>query len=147
ILVADGNLCAPIILHRGEFFQHITPSTNPFFMIEEAGYIRMAMGILRFYGITDIPRIINEILIMLFPDEDLISTLLLEYHLEDLTNTSLVPTSSLESRLQTVCQLREKQHRFFTGTWIDSDLMPPPSIPPSLREYFGLNGSSIVPSF
>ena len=62
-------------------------------MIEEAGYIRMAMGMLRFYGITDIPRIINEILIMLFPDEDLISTLLLEYHLEDLTNTSLVPTS------------------------------------------------------
>ena len=38
---------------------------------------------------------------MPFPDEDLVSTLLLEYHLEDLTNTSLVPTSLLESCLQT----------------------------------------------
>lgn len=93
------------------------------------------MGILQFYGITDIPQIIDEILIMPFPDEDLVSTLLLEYHLKDLANTSLIPTSSLESCLQTVCQLREKQRRFLAGTWINSDLMPPPSIPPSLKEY------------
>ena len=90
-----------MILHWGEFFQHIAPSANPFFTIEEAYYICTAMGILQFYSITDIPQIIHEILVMPFPDEDLISTLLLEYHLEDLTNTSLVPTSSLESRLQT----------------------------------------------
>ena len=93
------------------------------------------MGILQFYGITDIPQIIDEILIMPFPDEDLVSTLLLEYYLKDLANTSLIPTSSLESCLQTVCQLREKQRRFLAGTWINSDLMPPPSIPPSLKEY------------
>ena len=53
ILVADGNLCAPVILHRGEFFQHIAPSANPFFMIEEASYICMAMhgytSILQYY--------------------------------------------------------------------------------------------------
>ncbi|KAN0088649.1 hypothetical protein V8E55_005706, partial [Tylopilus felleus] len=46
ILVTDSNLCTPMILHRGEFFQHIAPSANPFFTIEEAGYICTAMGIL-----------------------------------------------------------------------------------------------------
>ena len=46
ILVTDSNLCALMILHWGEFFQHIAPSANPFFTIEEAGYIRTAMGIL-----------------------------------------------------------------------------------------------------
>ncbi|KAN0078445.1 hypothetical protein V8E55_010502 [Tylopilus felleus] len=146
ILVADGNLCAPIILHRGEFFQHICPSANPFFTLDEVGFICTALGILRFYGVTDIVRILDMILVMPYPNEDLVTTLLLNHHLKYLGGTSLVPTSSLDSLFQTARNLREQQHCFYSSTWIDSDLTLPPSIPPSLREYFRWNNPAAIPS-
>ena len=90
---------------------------------------------------------------MLFPDKDLNSILLLEYHLEDLTNTSLVPTSLLESHLQTACQLYEKSAGFSQGhgSTLISCLLPlflppfgstsarmdPPLSPPSRHQIFG----------
>ncbi|KAN0093388.1 hypothetical protein V8E55_004172, partial [Tylopilus felleus] len=50
ILVTDGNLCALMILHWGEFFQHICPLANLLFTLDEVGFIHTALHILQFYG-------------------------------------------------------------------------------------------------
>ena len=95
---------------------------------------------------TDIAHIIDKILVMPYPDKDLVTALLLDHHLEDLGGTSLVPTSSLDSLFQAACNLHKQQHCFYLSTWINSDLTPPPSIPPSLREYFGWDNPLAIPS-
>ena len=86
ILLLDGTTCTPAYIHRGEFLQQRAPTANPLFTLEEAGFLRSACGLLRFYGKTELAEVVDLILQTPLPDEDVVTQLLHEFHLKDPTS-------------------------------------------------------------
>ena len=52
------------------------PTVNPLLSIEEAGFIQSACGLLCYYSETELARVVDLILQLPLPDEDLIASLL-----------------------------------------------------------------------
>ena len=139
IMVVDGNLCVPATIHRGEFFQQLAPSANPYFSLSEVGYLRTAVGFFRFYGEDHTACILDEILITPCIDEDLVATLLVHYHLDNLAGTHLVPNWSLTQIFDNARRTREEQHRFYAEPVVGlaNQLLKPPLAASSLLDYYG----------
>ena len=131
LLTFDGVTSAPVFIHRGEFFQQCAPSANPFLTLEETGFDRSICRLLWFYGELALANIIDQVLELTLPDEDLITQLLHQYLLDN-------PTSFEGSRACGTChlceeakRLRSKQEHFYWH-YGDTDTMPPPAVPPIL---------------
>ncbi|KAN0078277.1 hypothetical protein V8E55_010334 [Tylopilus felleus] len=135
VMFADSNLCTPVTLHRGKFYQQLTPTANPFYSLTKAGYIHSACGILCFYGETDIARILDEILVMPYPNEDLVATLLTHYHLDNMVGTYIIPNFSLQQIYDIAKKTCNKQRRFYSGTR-SFILMAPPGVAPLLLKHY-----------
>jgi len=133
IILLDGTTSAPSCVHRGEFYQQRAPAANPLFTLKEAGFMRLACGIFRFYGDTDFADLINQTLQLALPEEDYISQLLYNCHLEDLDSFIGHCTSRKHVLYDSARRLQIKQDQFYWQHG-DADTVPPPHVPTGLLQ-------------
>ncbi|KIJ60708.1 hypothetical protein HYDPIDRAFT_31930, partial [Hydnomerulius pinastri MD-312] len=129
VIATDGDKSIPMVVHRGDFFQHRYPSANPFLSLAETGYLRSAAGYFRFYGAFDLADTIDDLLQLTVPDEDVVSTLLHEYHLDRLYGTGVYAVSSLDDRCALTERMRQEQRQFYQDNAANPDFCLPPSTP------------------
>ncbi|KIJ06603.1 hypothetical protein PAXINDRAFT_20210 [Paxillus involutus ATCC 200175] len=108
-ILVEGTLNTPVRLIRSAFYQQCAPAANPFFTNDEIAYLRTAVGFLRFYFETSLANTIDLVLQRTVADEDVVHSLLLDFHLDDLAGTCRTPAGRLESVLAIAEQFRHLQ--------------------------------------
>ena len=131
ILLLDGTTCAPAYVHRGKFLQQRAPTANPLFTLKEAGFLCSACGLLRFYGETELAEVVDLILQTPLPDEDVVTQLLHEFHLEDPTSFAGSCTGTRGGIIMNANKLHIKQQEFYQR-YGDADTVALPHVPPVL---------------
>ena len=127
----DGNTCTSVYLNRGEFFQQHAPTVNPLFSIEETRFIWLVCRLLSYYGETKLTRVVDLILQLPLPDEDLIASLLCRNGLDTEFTPLKTPYDSNKTTYHLAHHLKNKQDEFYYK-YSDTDMVPPPYIPRSL---------------
>lgn len=120
VMFTNGNLCTLVTLYQGEFYQQLAPLANPLYSLFDPGYICSVCGILHFYGKTNITQILDEILVILYPDEDLMATLLMHYHLDNLIGIYVVLNFSIHQIYNIAKNTHEKQCHFYDSTGVSA---------------------------
>jgi hypothetical protein len=134
VLFVDGNTCAEVHLNRGHFFQQRAPSANPLFSIEETGFMRTACGYLRYYGETELARVIDLILQLPLPDEDLVASLLAWHQLDaEFAPSRTKYDDDNTSTYRLARHLKTKQDAFY-HKYGSAEILPPPCVPRSLLQ-------------
>ena len=133
--LVHGNMITQAILSWGKYFQQVTPSSNPLLTIEEAGALRMAVGIFYFYGQTNLATLLDEILQNPLPDEDFIATELTYGYLNDRSgnpksNPTIPSTDNLWCRIAN--HVRNKQRRYYKR-YSGLHIIPQPTVPSGLH--------------
>jgi hypothetical protein len=108
-ILVEGTLNTPVRLIRSAFYQQCAPAANPFFTNNEIAYLRTAVGFLRFYFETSLANAIDLVLQRTVADEDVVHSLLLDFHLDNLAGTCRTPAGRLESVLAIAEQFRHLQ--------------------------------------
>ena len=95
--------------------------------------MQLACRIFRFYGDTDLADLINQTLQLVLPEEDHISQLLHNCHLEDLDSFVGHRTSRKHALYDSMRHLQIKQDQFY---WqhSDADTVPPPHVSTGLLQ-------------
>ena len=107
------------------------PTANPLFSIEETGFVRSACGLLRYYGETELARVVDLILQLPLPDEDLIASLLCWNGLDAEFAPLKTPYDSHKTTYHLARHLKNKQDGFY-HKYGDADMVPLPYVPRSL---------------
>ena len=123
VILLDSTTSAPSYVHRGEFYQQHAPAANPLFNLKEAGFMWSACGIFRFYGDTNLADLIDQTLQLVLPEEDYISQLLHNCHLEDPDSFVSCCTSGKHVLYDSTRRLRIKQDQFYWQHG-DADTVP-----------------------
>ncbi|KAG1784463.1 uncharacterized protein HD556DRAFT_1451750 [Suillus plorans] len=105
ILIEDDKVL-PAWVNCAAFLLQTSPFCNPFVTRQESAYLRSAAGYFRFYGYEHTSNIIDHILQLTVPDEDVVHILLQELLLDNLFCTNIKPHSSLGS----ILALHERKH-------------------------------------
>ena len=107
------------------------PTVNPLFSIEETRFVRSACGLLPYYSETELTWIVDLILQLPLPDEDLIASLLCWNGLDAKFTPSKTPYDSNKTTYRLAHHLKNKQDEFY-HKYGDTDMVPPPYVPRSL---------------
>ena len=131
VMAYNSTTCA---IYRGEFFQQCTPSANPFFTLEETGFMQSASGLLCFYSEPELAMLIDSILQLTILDEDFITQLLHEYHLDDpdsFAGRCAIGRIELYDEAWRLCNKQDK----FYWQYGDADTVLPPHVPSAVYQF------------
>ena len=131
VYLINGNTCTLVYLNRSEFFQQRVPTVNPLFSIEETRFIQSVCRLLRYYGETELTRVVDLILQLPLSDEDLIASLLCWNRLDAKFAPLKTPYDLNKTTYRLAHHLKNKQDKFY-NKYGDPDMVPPPYVPHSL---------------
>lgn len=113
VLFINGTIITPALVHWGEFFQQCTPSANSLFTFKEIDFLWSASEMLYFMNEIKISNLIDLILQIPLPDEDLFIELLHDFHLDDPNSLAGHCTTKLQSLYYDTCHLHAKQEDYY----------------------------------
>ncbi|KAG2120933.1 uncharacterized protein F5147DRAFT_766808 [Suillus discolor] len=94
-ILIENDKALPAWVNRSAFFLQMAPFCNPFLTQHESTYLRSAASYFCFYGYEHTTNIIDHVLQLTVPDEDVIYILLQDLLLNDLSCTGVKPLASL----------------------------------------------------
>ncbi|KIJ58679.1 hypothetical protein HYDPIDRAFT_33947 [Hydnomerulius pinastri MD-312] len=136
-ILIEEHLNTMFRVSRADFYQHCTPSANPFLTLEEVAYLHTAVGFYRFYSQFNLTDLVDDLLQASIADEDYAHTLLLDYHLDNLFDTDIEPQSRLTYRFREIDEVHQDQIEFKTHY---QDTPAPPLSPISGFHYLHSHG-------
>ncbi|KAG1868221.1 hypothetical protein C8R48DRAFT_671655 [Suillus tomentosus] len=107
LILIEDDKALPAWVNCAAFLLQTSPFCNPFVTRHESAYLRSAAGYFRFYGYEHTSNMIDRVLQLTVPDEDVVHILLQELLLDNLFRTNIKPHSSLGS----ILALHERKHR------------------------------------
>jgi hypothetical protein len=107
LIIIEDDKALPAWVNHAAFLLQTAPFCNPFLTRHESAYLRSAAGYFRFYGYEHSANLIDCILQLTVPDEDIIYILLQELLLDDLFRTNIRPLANLG----TIFATHERKHR------------------------------------
>ncbi|KAG1797840.1 uncharacterized protein HD556DRAFT_1440799 [Suillus plorans] len=107
VIIVENDKALPAWVNRSAFFLQTAPFCNPFLTRHESTYLRSAASYFRFYGYEHTTNIIDHVLQLTVPDENVVYILLQHLLLDDLSRTGVKPLSSIGN----ILALHERKHR------------------------------------
>lgn len=95
IISVENDKALPAWVNHSAFFLQMAPFCNLFLTWHKSTYLHLAASYFHFYGYEHMTNIIDHVLQLTLPDEDIVYILLQHLLLNDLLRTGVKPLSSL----------------------------------------------------
>jgi hypothetical protein len=138
VIVHNGTTCVHLYVHWGQYHQQHAPTANSLFTLQEARFKQTASGLLHFFGESDLTNLLDQVLHLPLPNEDLITHHLLNNYLEDPnTFVGCCVNCGRGEIFRDHHQLKKKQSNFYRKCG-DKETVLPPHISQTLLHFTDL---------